>query len=441
MKKLLLLSFVIGFFARLLALDQSLWLDEAATAKVVRDIPFDKIVSTFSRYDFHPPLYYFVMKVWSLIFGTSEIALRLPSVIFSLLTAYIIVKTGRLVKNELVGSWAAIFFLFNPLIIYYSQEARMYMMAIFFLTSALYFFIKITSRYSIKDLVFVNIFIALSLSTFYGSIFLIVSWYLWCVYQRKIDLLLKTLPGVALTTILLSPIFYLQFSNSRTILSVIPQWSQSLGAVNFKNLALIPIKFSVGKISFSPKIVYYAVSGFFALFTFGLTFKGGIKNRKLLFLFLSPILLGLLFSYISPLMQYFRFIYLLPIMCLLLALGSGANWQKYLIIVGFTVFSFTYLLFPQFHREDWKRLSSFLPKNKDIYIVSSFTDPLNYYDKSLEIKSLADLSSVSQSFIVIPYGAEILGIKYKIQLEQAGYRQVKIITVRGLQVEYWENFN
>ena len=32
--------------------------------------------------DFHPPLYYLVLKAWSSVFGYSEFSLRLPSVIF-----------------------------------------------------------------------------------------------------------------------------------------------------------------------------------------------------------------------------------------------------------------------------------------------------------------------------------------------------------------------
>ena len=68
------------------------------------------------------------------MFGYSEIALRMPSILFSLLTGYVVYLIG--------GIWSAAFFLFNPLIVYYSQEARMYMMVTFFLTASLYYFLK-----------------------------------------------------------------------------------------------------------------------------------------------------------------------------------------------------------------------------------------------------------------------------------------------------------
>src|SRR3989338_7261294 len=136
-----------SFLIRLISLNQSLWLDEATTARVVQQFNFYGIITKFSPTDFHPPLYYLFMKIWTNIFGYSEISLRMPSVLFSLLTGYMIYLIGkkidsgraRMTKNSNVGLWSGALFLFNPLIIYYSQEARMYMMATFLLTASLYY--------------------------------------------------------------------------------------------------------------------------------------------------------------------------------------------------------------------------------------------------------------------------------------------------------------
>ena len=134
MNKKIFLVFFFAFLIRLIALNQSLWLDEAITANVVRNYGFMQIVSKFSFHDFHPPLYYLFMKLWTNVFGYSEIALRMPSVFFSLMTGYVVYLIG--------GIWAVLFFLFNPLIVYYSQEARMYMMATFFFNSGIILFSK-----------------------------------------------------------------------------------------------------------------------------------------------------------------------------------------------------------------------------------------------------------------------------------------------------------
>ena len=112
MNKKVILVFLFAFLIRLIALDQSLWLDEATTAKVIQNYNYSEIITKFSPLDFHPPLYYLFMKFWTNIFGYSEISLRIPSVLFSLMTGYVVYLIG--------GIWSAIFFLFNPLIVYYS---------------------------------------------------------------------------------------------------------------------------------------------------------------------------------------------------------------------------------------------------------------------------------------------------------------------------------
>jgi len=181
----LILLFLFSFLIRLISLNQSLWLDEGVTAKVVKTFDFLSIVKKFSPFDFHPPLYYLFLKFWTNIFGYLEISLRFPSIIFSLLSGFVVYKIGSLLADKKLGFWAALFFLFNPLIVYYSQEARMYMMTTFFVILGFYFFIKTqkklqsqNSRGKSQNLIFennfllMNLFLILSFFTFYGPIFL-----------------------------------------------------------------------------------------------------------------------------------------------------------------------------------------------------------------------------------------------------------------------------
>ena len=144
-KKLIIILFL-AFLIRLISLNQSLWLDEAVTANVVSNYSYSEIITKFSPTDFHPPLFYLVEKFWTNIFGYSEIALRFPSIIFSLITAWIIYLIAEKLRGlkglkELkgLGVWAAALFLFNPLIIYYSQEARPYMFVTMFVTLIVYY--------------------------------------------------------------------------------------------------------------------------------------------------------------------------------------------------------------------------------------------------------------------------------------------------------------
>jgi len=76
--------------------------------------------------DTSPPLYYLLLYAWTLIFGTSDMALRLFSTACSLaclpLLAAIARRTGG--KGGVVA--ACVLFAFSPLAIYYSAEGRMY---------------------------------------------------------------------------------------------------------------------------------------------------------------------------------------------------------------------------------------------------------------------------------------------------------------------------
>ncbi|MEX1052704.1 MAG: glycosyltransferase family 39 protein, partial [Patescibacteria group bacterium] len=147
MKKKIFWIFLFGLLVRLIALDQSFWLDEAVTANVVATYSYSEIITKFSPTDFHPPLFYFIEKFWTDIFGYSEIALRFPSIIFSLIAAYVIYligwKVAPLRSSSYVGVTAAALFLFNPLIIYYSQEARPYMLVTMFVTLIVYYLLRI----------------------------------------------------------------------------------------------------------------------------------------------------------------------------------------------------------------------------------------------------------------------------------------------------------
>ena len=477
-----------AFLIRLIGQNQSLWLDEGTTAKVVQEYGFTQIIAKFSPHDFHPPLYYLFMKLWTSIFGLNEISLRFPSVIFSLLTGLIIYKICRLRKTKSdFGEplWAMVFFLFNPLIIYYSQEARMYMMATFFLTVSLYYLLKILNikyqksrlpkpeakgnggqakiispNYSSKftsDNLLLGLFLSLSLLTFYGSVFFIAVMLVYLLYKRKYKLLLVISYWLFGTLMLLSPLFIKQFINTRQTLPMVVNWSMVLGKANIKNLLLIPIKFTSGRISWEPKITYYLISGLWLMFIIYLIIQNAkIKrlndnlkfknNYFFLYLLICPLFLGFITSFVTPMLQYFRFLYLIPIMCLLLSFGLSRQANLHLVgatvAIGFFIFSLVYLLNPSFHREDWKSLAGAIPKNATVYAIHSSMDGIKYYNKNVKIKDLRtfkqeQIRQQDNKIIVIPYTAEIYGINYKKTLKEEGLVVKQTKSFRGLTIENW----
>ncbi len=447
------LILIVAFLVRLIALNQSLWLDEATTAQTIKHFSFAELIFKFAPTDFHPPLYYLFMKVWSSIFGYSEIVLRMPSVIFSLLTGWVVYQIGKKLQNEITGLWAAAFFLFNPLIIYYSQEARMYLMATFLLTAALYYLI-LYLKFGLsgnRSVILFNICVALSLLTFYGSIFLITGIYLTLIIflafkkNSKVFLpeLIKFLPGAIIALALLSPLLYRQYMHSREMLSLIPHWSMVLGKANIKNLLLIPIKFSIGRIQFEPKMYYYLGAGLWTMFVFLYIVLGGIKNRLLGWLFVAPLVLGFVFSFFTPLLQYFRFIYLIPLYALLMVLGISEKYRRAMYLAVFVLTSFIYLLLPRYHRENWKVLAQTIKPDVPVYMIYSSSDPLQYYlnayNNKADIKDLKQISGEKKKMIVVvPYTSDIHGVSYKDILIKKGYKNIITFNTRELSSEVWE---
>jgi len=452
LNKKILLVFFFAFLIRLIALNQSLWLDEAVTAKVVMNYGFTEIVSKFSPTDFHPPLYYLFMKLWTNLFGYSEVALRFPSIIFSLLTGYFIYKIASLFHGSIVKLWPVVFFLFNPLIVYYSQEARMYMMATFLLTISLYYLIKmlLNQKSKIKsqklDVLFFGISIFFAFWTFYGSVFLIVTMLLYLLFKKQYKSLFVSCCLFLVSLVLISPLLYQQLINSKIALSNVTNWSLVLGKANIKNLLLIPIKFSIGRISFHPKWLYWGIAGVwtgFVLFTIKTVLNKTVFIKTVFYLLIFPLILGFLVSFFTPMLQYFRFLYLIPIVCVLLGFGlSGQakfNLRGYVLAGGFLMFSLMYLLLPQFHREDWKSLVSNLPKNKPVYMITASSDPVKYYNNNLNIKELriVDYELNEKQITVIPYTADIYGYDYKKELKEKSYVLNKTTTFRELFFEEW----
>ncbi|MDO9028292.1 MAG: glycosyltransferase family 39 protein, partial [Candidatus Roizmanbacteria bacterium] len=123
-------------------LTQSFWRDEAFSYFMAKKNIFQIIILTAK--DFNPPLYYLILHFWMKIFGGSEIALRSLSIIFFWATVYVaFLFLNDIFKIKLKKSFFyLIFFILNPLLLYFAFEARMYSMLAFFASLSYYAFYK-----------------------------------------------------------------------------------------------------------------------------------------------------------------------------------------------------------------------------------------------------------------------------------------------------------
>jgi 4-amino-4-deoxy-L-arabinose transferase-like glycosyltransferase len=81
--------------------------------------------------DTSPPLYYLLLEGWTLIFGTSDLALRLFSVSFSIASLPPLAALARRIAGPRAAIASCVLFAFSPLVVYYATEGRMYSLLIF----------------------------------------------------------------------------------------------------------------------------------------------------------------------------------------------------------------------------------------------------------------------------------------------------------------------
>ncbi|MFA7301267.1 MAG: hypothetical protein WC069_03090 [Candidatus Shapirobacteria bacterium] len=409
-KKLLLLIFI-TLSLRLISLNQSLWLDEAISANVVKNYSYQNIITKFSPSDFHPPLYYLTLKSWSSVFGFSQIGLRSFSVFCSLLTIILVYLYFGFCPSLLLS--------LNPLCLYYSGEARMYSLV------TMLVFLSFLSFKKNNKLLYV-VFTFLSLSTFYGSIFFFASISLYFLLKKDYKNFIFYSLSPVLSLLILSPLLIVQYQNSREVLKSVLNWSSVLGSSNLKNLLLIPIKFTIGRISFYPKVIYYLISFVLVVPLWSLLFLKSFKSKQVSFVFWTTLFIGFIFSIFTPMFQYFRFLYLIPFLCIII------NKNIFYSFI-FLLFSSVYLFNPVFHREDWKSLSASLPSK--VYMISSFADPIKYY-KNIEISDIRQ-PILENTITVVPYGESIHDFDHNNYLNNLGYKKISTNNFRELTSENW----
>ncbi len=142
-RRLLFILILIAFTLRLAWLGyQSLWYDEGVTWLLSRMPPIGLVRWTAA--DIQPPLYYTLIWLTTRLFGTSEWALRFPSALFGTLTIPLMYALARrLFTPKTPALLVAFITTLSPVLVYYSQEARMYTLLVFEAALLAYLLLKL----------------------------------------------------------------------------------------------------------------------------------------------------------------------------------------------------------------------------------------------------------------------------------------------------------
>lgn len=119
---------------------RSLWIDELYTEWFAAR-SFRELWTDVPYYETHPPFYYSLLKLWTLVFGNSELGLRSLSLVLSLGTVFTLAISGRFLEagrlGESVGLLGAALLAVNFANIRDAQNARPYALQTFVCTVAI----------------------------------------------------------------------------------------------------------------------------------------------------------------------------------------------------------------------------------------------------------------------------------------------------------------
>lgn len=454
-------SVAIAFFVRAISLNQSLWLDESINVLAARDKGIIDLVTNYSMGDFHPPLWHILLRIWILLVGDGESAVRMLSVLLGVGTVYgtymiakELFKDKSLTYKDFVIPVAAIptlLLAFSGLHVYYSQEARMYSLAAFGITGAIYFLLRYKVQASYKNAAGFIVLLWIGIMADY------VPWLL--------------LPGLFLLSPKLTtfgfgltfpwwPYFYKQLQVGLNTASEFPLWGQVVGGLSLKNILLIPVKFLVGRVSIDNNLVFAVVLLIPLLFSavaVGLVIKNWLTKKKFkvstLFVWLFvPLVIGVVLAAKISLLSYFRFLFVLPAMYLLITLGLLKLKRDLVRNVGLvviflvTIISTTaYLFLPRFHRENWRGAVQWIEasatENSFVLIPNlAQSAPYLYYAETVPIYDQLPDQEPPQTVFLVRYVQEIFDPQdvLRSKLESMGYHMVGSQNFNGVVV--WQYF-
>jgi mannosyltransferase len=159
---------------------QSFWFDEAVTVRLLHG-SFGHMLASIGGSESTPPLYYALAWVWSRVFGHGEVGLRSLSALAGTLFIPVAYAAGRELVSKKTALVIAALATVNPLLIWYSQEARSYSLLLLFSGLSFLLFARQLRQQSDRTLVLWTIASALAIATHYFAAFVVAPEAVWLV--------------------------------------------------------------------------------------------------------------------------------------------------------------------------------------------------------------------------------------------------------------------
>jgi mannosyltransferase len=156
-----------------------LWLDEALTVNIAR-LPLHAIPDAL-KHDGAPPLYYYLLHFWMVVFGQSNSAVRALSGLFAVLTLPVGWFCGRRLGGRAVAWTMVVLLATAPFAVYYATESRMYALVILLTGCGFLALGRAVDKPRPGNLIAVAVVTAALLYTQYWSVYLVALVGIWLV--------------------------------------------------------------------------------------------------------------------------------------------------------------------------------------------------------------------------------------------------------------------
>jgi mannosyltransferase len=203
---------------------QSLWFDEAFTPLHVFHASLWRTLSSVARTEDTPPLWYVLNWAVTRMFGTGAVALRMLSALAGIATVPVAWAIARRLGSSRAALATALLVAVNPLLVWYSQEARAYGLFVLLAAIAMLCFLRALESPTPGRLAQFALSGSLALLTHYFAVFLLAPMVVWLAARARgrgwRPLALMIAP--VLVGVVLLPLALAQASHNNT------QWIDSL---------------------------------------------------------------------------------------------------------------------------------------------------------------------------------------------------------------------
>jgi uncharacterized membrane protein len=360
--------------------------DEAVTAGRVLVSNLPGTVHQVWSGESTPPLYYLLAWLWSHLFGVREVGLRSLSALLGTATVPVAAIAGRELAGRRAGIIAAALVAVNPLLVWYSQDARSYALMVLLCAGAFVFFLRARRRGRWADLGLWATLSGLALASHYFAIFpiaveagmLLAS----AAPRRRV---LASFAGLGGFVLALAPIAIHQASGNNNAWIASFRLDRRLGEAGIEFLAG---ENALLKHAAIPAVLVLAAAALFAL-------RGGPRERRAAMPALlvggGTVILALAFALAGQ--DYLLARNLLPALVPLtlviaVALGAPASGRPGLLLGGALVaYWLAFCVYadfrPALQREDWRTVAAAIgpPRAgpRAIVAYAQGGEPLSFY--------------------------------------------------------------